>query len=123
MQSKGGNKKYRKGDGAGTAEKWYRGSTFLPRNTTRELWSGSNSAAAAAEIVVATGYKLIVGPVKMMCSLYTHHAAANINRRQRSPGTQCCQPVILAFDVERSTTTAYVRRQEDVSSLRRWKYC
>ena len=30
-----GTKKYRKGDGTGTVEKWYRGSTVVPRNTSR----------------------------------------------------------------------------------------
>ena len=28
-----GTKKYRKGDGTGTVETWYRGSTVEPRNT------------------------------------------------------------------------------------------
>jgi len=28
-----GTKKYRKGDGTGTVEKWYRGSTVVPLNT------------------------------------------------------------------------------------------
>jgi len=29
-----GTKKYRQGDGTGTVDKWYRGSTVVPRNTS-----------------------------------------------------------------------------------------
>jgi len=32
-----GTKKYRQGDGTGTVEKWYCGSTVVPRNTTTRM--------------------------------------------------------------------------------------
>jgi len=37
-----GTKKYRKGDGTGTVEKWYRGATVVPRNTSAQCNHAKN---------------------------------------------------------------------------------